>query len=717
MLRVLTLFDSKQMQQTIHGLFKKLGAKVIPCEKSYSAFLRALQYAPHLIILNFREKSVDEMKLLQLMKKNKNLGDLPIYVIGPKSTAEQREAILNYGASELFSEPLDLRKFLQHINTDLQKKRKEVRKEEGFDVNQLDPADEKILLDPKQILGKKLDILEKHIDKLLAFPSTIAQVLKISDEDTSGAGDLGKVIESDSAVAAEVLKLANSVYFAARDSRITSLKTAIVRIGFNQTKSIVMSMSVMKGINENNYQTGFSHKEFWFHSLAVAVAAEAIAKKTKIIQPDEAFVLGLLHELGVLLYNEYINKVFLLLLDKSTSKGFPFTAFQQDTLRFSHNDLVARLAEKWNFSKEVVQAFKHLDKICLTPACLEESPHAAVILAADVAAHALQIGRSADCCVCPVPLDIMNKIGGTQPMSPQFIEQTFHAMNMYNAIMKIDQREYPLPETEMEGNGEISVIHYRALRRHWIPVDTYLELQGYPLHLCTTLEMLTSWENPTDLPPVVLFPDYSDEDWPALEHCRKEQLRVIVIDPDGLVPDDYEALSEVVTTYPIDLRNLEMVLHAFSMDCFDEVKTGELRQLLPLKSARKKLMYAMVACSLTRQGKGIQNLLLQFGLSYVEVTDDSRKAVNLSATAEDDLDLIMLEHSLQGTINTDDVIAQIRKQPHHKRARFVVLYTASDTLNAAELERYKQLNVSKLLNLSDRDAVKLFFKELLEDRP
>jgi HD-like signal output (HDOD) protein len=128
-----------------------------------------------------------------------------------------------------------------------------------------------------------MEIMIRHVGKLMAFPATVASVLKVSQNEKSGAAELAKVIQSDPAMSAEILRIANSVYFSRGGRRILDIKDAVVRIGFSNTKKIAMSISVFKVSKDQNYATGFNHQDYWFHCLAVAIIAEMIAKNSQLV--------------------------------------------------------------------------------------------------------------------------------------------------------------------------------------------------------------------------------------------------------------------------------------------------------------------------------------------------------------------------------------------------------------------------------------------------
>lgn len=587
MLKVLTIFENSTQSRSLNMVLHKMKAKVISCEKKYTSFLKTVQYEPHIILIELSKATMDEFRLLQLIRKNRDAMNVPILVHGPNIQKKFQENIIHCGANEYFTQPIDLKEFLVTLNSYASKHIADIEREKeelDFDENDLSPKEEQIVLSLKQPLSKKLDILEMHIHKLLAFPTTVVHVLQLTDSDTSSASQLGKVIESDTSVAAEILKLSNSVYFAARDKRISSLREAVVRIGFEQTKKAVVSMSVIQHVSSSNNSTGFSHTDFWFHSVAVAIIAEMLAKKASLVNPDEAFVFGLLHELGILLYNEYFNRIFLRLLQKSTSQGLPFSYLQKNELKLTHNDLMARLSDSWGFSREFTEGFKALDEMVPTMELLKHSPLAAITLVADSIALSLGIGKAADCGVYPIPKELLNTIGLKGDLNAAFIDRIYREVNMYNSMLDIESCTFPTNKRIMEENDQITIINYINERRTWNPLQEYLKEQGYCLiNVYSEEELIYSLK--TEENPLFYFPEVTNEDIQILIDCKDLGYKGIVFDPLHLMPQGYEARGVVVGNYPIDMRNIDMVIHAIHMGYFDLQMTSRLKTLLPIKRA------------------------------------------------------------------------------------------------------------------------------------
>jgi len=701
MVRILTIIDNPLIKKTITVLLQKLKIREISSFRKYAGFLKSIQYEPHAIIMELPTSTPQDLKLLQLIRKNSSSENKPIIVFGPRASDIAKKAILNYGADFYLETPLDYKVLFTKLNELIKQYAQKEKKDTGVEVNQISVEEIDIIRDPSVILNKKLDIMEAHIAQLLAFPTTVASVLKLTQDERSSAEQLGKVIESDSAVSAEILKLSNSVYYASRNTKITGLKNAIVRIGFEQAKKSVMAMSVMNKVNDSNYETGFNHCEFWFHSLAVAVISEKLAKASGLADPSEAYVFGLLHELGVMLYNEYLNKLFLSLLDESTEQGQPFVKYQLDTIKVTHFDLQARLFSSWNFSNEFVDACKALNGNCFTDEVMKKTPLATVISVADALAHSFGIGRAADCCVAEIPESILLRFGIKRDLNAAFSQQVFHSINVYNSVLQIATRKYPTGESLMRESDKITLI--LDSRTAWNPVREYMKQQGYKvINTYSEDDFFEQLEAHEDA--LYLLSSLHKDDLHFIERCKR--YKGIIFDANSVVPQNKQPKNMVVTNYPVDLRNVDMVIHSLAEDTKENYisNTG---LLVPVKSFADigGKEYALIGHSLQSVSDSLRTLLEEKKYTKIESVTDGIKVANMAKTANDDIALFIVDHSLVG-LETIEAVKMIKLQKKHKRGRFIILFKEG-TLTDLQREKYQFFGVTDFVDYEkDFDTLK-----------
>ena len=137
---------------------------------------------------------------------------------------------------------------------------------------------------------------------LPALPEIVYQLTMLIDDPNSTAQDLAEVISKDQSLTARVLRLVNSSYYAFR-SKISKVSHAISLMGFLSIKNIVLSLSVIDAFRKRELDDGLEHHLFWEHSIGTAAAARSLGERSGYLSPEEAFVAGLLHDIGKVIFD------------------------------------------------------------------------------------------------------------------------------------------------------------------------------------------------------------------------------------------------------------------------------------------------------------------------------------------------------------------------------------------------------------------------------
>ncbi|MEJ2040644.1 MAG: HDOD domain-containing protein [Desulfosarcinaceae bacterium] len=148
---------------------------------------------------------------------------------------------------------------------------------------------------------EKFKNIQLFISRMPSLSTTVAKVLEICNDPNSSPNDLNKVISFDPVLTGQVLKLINSAYYGL-PNRIASLTRAIIMLGLNTVKNLVLATSVLGSFKGNRGMRGFYVDQFWEHSLGVGVTARVLARILNVPaqEQEEYFVTGLLHDLGKL---------------------------------------------------------------------------------------------------------------------------------------------------------------------------------------------------------------------------------------------------------------------------------------------------------------------------------------------------------------------------------------------------------------------------------
>ena len=143
-------------------------------------------------------------------------------------------------------------------------------------------------LDPQQIVAE--------FKEIPPMPNVMVKALNVIKNPASGIAELSKIMQIDQAISTKTLSLVNSAFYGFRQ-QITSINKALVVLGMMKAKNIIMSLALKQ------MMTAQGSRELWEHSIRCAVASEILAKEYKVINPDDAFVIGFLHDIGKMLLN------------------------------------------------------------------------------------------------------------------------------------------------------------------------------------------------------------------------------------------------------------------------------------------------------------------------------------------------------------------------------------------------------------------------------
>ncbi len=132
---------------------------------------------------------------------------------------------------------------------------------------------------------------------LPTLPHILLLLIETCNRREKGIKDLAKIINQDPSLSERVLRLVNSAHYSLKQ-KISSIEQALLMLGMDAVKNIAISSSVCQVFGRSPRKNGFNLKLFWWHSLSCAVLARLLAAKTQYPSPEEAFLSGLMHDIG-----------------------------------------------------------------------------------------------------------------------------------------------------------------------------------------------------------------------------------------------------------------------------------------------------------------------------------------------------------------------------------------------------------------------------------
>jgi len=196
--------------------------------------------------------------------------------------------------------------------------------------------------------------LKSKLKEIPTLPLVAAQLNQMLRDPQISTKRIIEVLSTDQVLVAQILKVANSSYYAVPGG-VKNIQKALNFMGMNTITQMVLGVSVYSLFKERK-NNGFSLPEFWRHALGVAVAAQLIAKRTKLIDAEEAFTAGLLHDVGKLgLYQANPGAFDTIIALARESNG---TFFAQEG-EMNHALLGAILGEMWGLPPVLRTAIRY----------------------------------------------------------------------------------------------------------------------------------------------------------------------------------------------------------------------------------------------------------------------------------------------------------------------------------------------------------------------
>lgn len=235
----------------------------------------------------------------------------------------------------------------------------------------------------------ELSTAVQALKDLPAMSDIISDFLfSVQDPDWTAKG-VAAIIARDPAVTACVLKVANSSYYSFQRS-VNSVEGAVAMLGLKTVKSLVLAASV-KSINK---RYGLVEKLLLEDAIGSALAARAIAKNTRMIDPEEAFLAGLLRHIGKIAMNNLEPVKYSAVMQAAYNEEGNLASLERKYFDYSHSAIGAAVLEKWNFSPQLVAAtLFHAESTTPPQIGTETSQMIAVIGLADTICRKLGIGR------------------------------------------------------------------------------------------------------------------------------------------------------------------------------------------------------------------------------------------------------------------------------------------------------------------------------------
>ncbi|MCO4781709.1 MAG: HDOD domain-containing protein [Candidatus Cloacimonetes bacterium] len=198
-----------------------------------------------------------------------------------------------------------------------------------------------------------LQEISQKIESVSTIPTVAFQILDAINDPDASVNDLEKLIKLDPSLSSKVLNMANSAYFG-QTSPVYEIKHALINLGFRTVTEIALSASVCESFKSNENIAHYNRTGLWEHSVAVALCAKLLAKTIKATYEEIVFSIGILHDLGIIMFDQYLNDEFIEILNNPDVQNYPLVLFEKELVGFDHQELVHEVLKTW----KLPEAFK-----------------------------------------------------------------------------------------------------------------------------------------------------------------------------------------------------------------------------------------------------------------------------------------------------------------------------------------------------------------------
>lgn len=191
-----------------------------------------------------------------------------------------------------------------------------------------------------------------------------------------------RIIERDPAIAAKILRVANSSYYGT--DTVPTIGRALSVLGLNTVRQLVVNIGFQQMVSGRQQSVLFDKLRFWKHSLAVAAGARILAKIKLPLKSEELYCAGMLHDIGMLVLDRFNPDALDCSIRCSREMSIPLFQAERNLFGYDHTAVGALLAEKWQLSPLITSAIRFHHNVL---ECEDDMEPTCIVAAADTLAH------------------------------------------------------------------------------------------------------------------------------------------------------------------------------------------------------------------------------------------------------------------------------------------------------------------------------------------
>jgi HD-like signal output (HDOD) protein len=195
------------------------------------------------------------------------------------------------------------------------------------------------------------------VTEVSSLPAVALRIMQVAGDPQAGAADLKAVIEADPSLCVRVLRCLNSASFGLRNE-VHDLNQAVAYLGLRQIRDLAITATISDLFRRGEPVHTYQRPELWRHLVAVAICSRMIGVRTRMAGFEEAFLAGLIHDLGIILFDQYRHDDFRRVITcLNSSRTLP--EFERRTVGWDHTHLGELVASQWNLPEAPLAAIRY----------------------------------------------------------------------------------------------------------------------------------------------------------------------------------------------------------------------------------------------------------------------------------------------------------------------------------------------------------------------
>jgi HD-like signal output (HDOD) protein len=212
------------------------------------------------------------------------------------------------------------------------------------------------------------ETLIEKFKKIRTLPHIVARLVQLVNDVDSTLRDFEEVIRLDPALVARLLTLVNSSYFGLT-RKVDSISRAVALLGMKNLHNIAVTDAIQGMLRSKSGNTEYSPQRLWVHSAASGICCKMIAERIFTINGDDAYLCGILHDIGLIVEMETDEKRFLTLIEQLVIDGSSIIDLEHNIFNTDHSQIGYLLAKEWCIADPIAEAIRdhHQDNGAINP--------------------------------------------------------------------------------------------------------------------------------------------------------------------------------------------------------------------------------------------------------------------------------------------------------------------------------------------------------------